>query len=107
MISRTAFAQLGHSYLLLAATVAGLFFTYLLPVALLFVANPLLRGLGVSALVLMSLCYLPMIRFYGLAAPWCLGLPAIAVFYLGAVIHSAVQYARGSGGKWKGRVQDG
>jgi hypothetical protein len=55
----------------------------------------------------MSLCYLPMIRFYGLAAPWCLGLPAIAVFYLGAVIHSAVQYARGSGGKWKGRVQDG
>ena len=107
MISRTAFAQLGHSYLLLAATVAGLFFTYLLPVALLFVANPLLRGLGVAALVLMSLCYLPMIRFYGLAAPWCLGLPAIAVFYLGAVIHSAVQYARGSGGKWKGRVQDG
>ena len=107
MISRTAFAQLGHSYLLLAVTVVGLFFTYLLPVVLLFVPNPLLRGLGVSALVLMSLCYLPMIRFYGLAAPWCLGLPAIAVFYLGAVIHSAVQYARGSGGKWKGRVQDG
>jgi len=33
-------------------------------------------------------------------------LPLIAAFYAGAVVHSAVQHARGSGGKWKGRVQD-
>lgn len=106
MISRTAFAQLGHSYWLLAATLLGLFFTYLLPAVLLFSGNPILVCLGVAALLLMSLCYLPMVRFYGLSPIWCLGLPAIAVFYLGAVIHSAVQYARGRGGKWKGRVQD-
>jgi len=106
MISRTAFAQLGHSYLLLAATQLGLFFTYLLPAMLLFSGDPILSGLGLAALLLMSVCYLPMVRFYGLSPVWCLCLPPIAGFYLGAVFHSAVQYARGSGGRWKGRMQD-
>jgi hopene-associated glycosyltransferase HpnB len=106
MISRTAFAQLRHSYLLLAATVLGLFLTYLLPAVLLFFGDPLLVCLGLAALLLMSSCYLPMVRFYGLPTPWSLCLPLIALFYTGAVIHSAVQYARGRGGRWKGRVQD-
>jgi hopene-associated glycosyltransferase HpnB len=106
MISRTAFAQLRHSYLALAATLLGLFLTYLLPAVLLFLGDPLLVCLGLAALLLMSLCYLPMVRFYGLSPLGSLCLPVIAVFYAGAVIHSAVQYARGSGGMWKGRVQD-
>lgn len=107
MISRTAFAQLRHSYLLLAATLLGLFITYLLPAALLLSADPPRVFLGVAALLLMSLCYLPMVRFYGLSPLWSVCLPIIAAFYCGAVIHSAVQYARGTGGRWKGRVQDG
>ena len=107
MISRTAFAQLRHSYLLLAATLLGLFLTYLLPAALLFSGDPPAVGLGLAALFLMSLCYLPMVRFYDLSPLWSLCLPLIAIFYSGAVIHSAVQFARGLGGKWKGRVQDG
>jgi hopene-associated glycosyltransferase HpnB len=106
MISRTAFAQLRHSYLLLAATLLGLFLTYLLPAGLVLTGDPSLAGFGLAALLLMSLCYLPMVRFYGLSPLWSLCLPLIALFYSGAVIHSAVQYARGSGGKWKGRVQD-
>ena len=106
MISRTAFAQLRHSYLLLAATLLGLFFTYLLPAGLLLVADPPLVYWCLTALLLMSLCYLPTVRFYSLSPLWSLCLPLIALFYAGAVIHSAVQYARGSGGKWKGRAQD-
>ena len=106
MISRTAFAQLRHSYLLLAATLVGLFLTYLLPAGLIFTGHGFLLCTGLAALLLMSLCYLPMVRFYGLSPLWSLCLPPVAVFYTGAVIHSAVQYARGSGGKWKGRVQD-
>jgi hopene-associated glycosyltransferase HpnB len=106
MISRTAFAQLRHSYLWLAAALAGMFFTYLLPVLLLFGGDAVLLCLGLAALLLMSLCYLPTVRFYGLRPLWCLSLPLIAGFYSGAVVHSAVQYARGSGGRWKGRVQD-
>ena len=84
MISRTAFAQLGHSYLVLTATLLGLFVTYLLPVVLLLVGDPVLVCLGVAALLLMSLCYLPMVRFYDLSPLWCLCLPPIAIFYLGA-----------------------
>lgn len=106
MISRTAFAQLRHSYLLLTATLLGLLLTYVLPAVLLCCGNLTLACLGMAALALMSLCYLPMVRFYGLSPPWSVCLPLIAVFYSGAVIHSAVRYARGSGGRWKGRVQD-
>ncbi len=106
MISRSAFAQLRHSYLLLGATLLGLFLTYLLPAGLLLTGDPILVCLGLAAMLLMSLCYLPMVRFYGLSPLRSLSLPLIALFYTGAVIHSAVQYARGRGGNWKGRVQD-
>jgi hopene-associated glycosyltransferase HpnB len=107
IISRTAFAQLEHSWLLLAATLLALFLAYLLPVVLLFADDGVTRWLGVGALLLMSWCYLPMIRFCELSPLWSVGLPVIAAFYLGAVIHSAVQHAHGRGGRWKGRVQDG
>ena len=106
MISRTAFAQLRHSYVLLAVTLLGMSLTYLLPAVLPFFGDPPLVGLGVAALLLMSSCYLPTVRLYGLSPLWSLCLPVIALFYTGAVIHSAVQYARGHGGTWKGRVQD-
>jgi hopene-associated glycosyltransferase HpnB len=106
MISRTAFAQLRHSYLLLAATLVGLLLTYLLPAVLLLCPDPVVNCLGLVALILMSLCYLPMVRFYRLSPLWSLSLPVVAIFYAGAVIHSAWRYARGSGGTWKGRVQD-
>jgi hopene-associated glycosyltransferase HpnB len=106
MIARTAFAQLGHSYLAVVGAVLGMFVTYLLPVCLLVSADLGLAGCGLAALLLMSLCYLPMVRFYGLSPAWCLCLPPVAVFYLGAVIRSTAEHARGIGGRWKGRVQD-
>jgi|SRR5579862_4201272 len=105
MISRTAFAQLRHSYLLLLVTLAGLLLTYLLAPALLLAGAPQ-AGFGLAALALMSLCYLPMVRFYGLSPLWSLCLPLVAMFYMGAVVHSAVQFARGRGGLWKDRAQD-
>lgn len=106
MISRTAFNQLRHSSLLLIATVFGLFVTYLLPLLLLLAGERSAMILGLSAWLLMSVAYLPMVRFYRSSMVWSLSLPLIATFYLGATIHSAVQYWRGFGGEWKGRVQD-
>jgi hopene-associated glycosyltransferase HpnB len=106
MISRTAFAQLRHSYVALAATLLGLSVTYVLPAILLFLGDPVLVCFGLVGLMLMSFGYLPMVRFYGLSRLWSMCLPLIAIFYTGAVIHSAVQYTRGRGGKWKGRLQD-
>jgi hopene-associated glycosyltransferase HpnB len=107
MIARTAFNQLKHSALMLAGAVAGLALVYLLSLALLFAPGTGPRALGASALVLMFICYLPMVRFYRLSPVWALTLPAAALFYLGATIASAVQYWSGRGGYWKGRAQDG
>jgi hypothetical protein len=44
--------------------------------------------------------------FYKRSVFWSLSLPAVALFYAGATVHSAIQYWRGRGGAWKGRVQD-
>ncbi len=106
MISRNAFNQLHHSALLLAGTLVALFFTYLLPPLLLFTRQTLPVVLGATAWLLMSISYLPMVRFYRRSILWSFSLPLIALFYMGATVHSAVQYWRGRGGEWKGRVQD-
>jgi hypothetical protein len=55
---------------------------------------------------LMSIAYFPMVRFYRQTTTWSFFLPLIAMFYTGATLHSALQYWRGRGGEWKGRVQD-
>jgi hopene-associated glycosyltransferase HpnB len=106
MISRSAFHQLRHSYLLLVATMVALAVTYVLPPLLVVAGDPPSIALGLSAWALMSVAYAPMIRFYRLSPLWCLCLPAIALFYAAATILSAVQYTRRRGGQWKGRNQD-
>ena len=106
MISRTAFTQLRHSPVYLAGTIAGLAITYLAPPLLLMSGNSIAAAMGLAAWLLMTLAYLPAVRFYGLSPLRAITLPAIAVFYMAATIHSAVQYWTGRGGLWKGRVQD-
>jgi hopene-associated glycosyltransferase HpnB len=106
MIARTAFNQLRHSWLLLAATCVGLAVTYLLPVGLLFCGRIVPVVLSCAAWLLMSVAYTPMVRFYGRPKFWSFTLPFAAAFYTAATIHSALQYASGRGGQWKGRAQD-
>jgi hopene-associated glycosyltransferase HpnB len=102
MISRTAFAQLHHSALLLAGTILGIAIVYLAPPALLFKRNPL----GAVAWILMTIAYAPAMRFYGRSVAWAPLLPLIALFYISATIESALAYWTGRGGFWKGRIQD-
>jgi len=58
---------------------------------------------------LLDLCawftFVPTLRFYRLSPAWALALPAIAFCYMLYTLDSAYQYARGRGGRWKGRVQ--
>jgi hopene-associated glycosyltransferase HpnB len=106
MISRTAFTQLHHSTLLLFATILGLVVTYLLPPVVAVFAPQPAAGMAATAWLLMSVSYFPALRFYNrgwFAAPL---LPLVALFYLGATVHSAISYWLGSGGSWKGRIQD-
>jgi GT2 family glycosyltransferase len=105
MIARTAFTQLGYSTLLLVGTLAGMFFTYLAPVALLLTHNPAARILGLATWLLMSLSFLPTVRFYRVSPLWAPLLPLAALFYSYATWLSAARYWLGRGGQWKGRAQ--
>jgi hopene-associated glycosyltransferase HpnB len=106
MVSRTAFNQLKHSSLLLMCTIAGMVITYLAPPLLLLTRGRLAVMMGAAAWAAMTITYSSMVRYYRLNPAWALTMPLAALFYLGATMHSAVQYWNGSGGNWKGRVQD-
>jgi hopene-associated glycosyltransferase HpnB len=105
MISRTAFAQLHHSVILLVGTVVGMIITYLAPTILLFMGTGV-AAIGAGACLLMTIAFWPTLRFYRRSPVRTLLLPLIAAFYVGATLHSAVRYWKGRGGVWKGRVQD-
>jgi hopene-associated glycosyltransferase HpnB len=106
MIVRTAFNQLQHSVWQLLGALIGLTITYLLPLGLLLSANPMLVALGAGSWMLMSIAFLPMVRFYGLNPVWALTLPFSASFCMAATLHSAFKFWSGRGGEWKGRAQD-
>lgn len=105
LIARTAFTQLNYSPLLLLGTVVGMLLTYLLPVALVFRGEPLVWRISFLAWALMTITYLPTVRFYGLSPLWAPLLPVAAAFYSYATCLSAVRYWFGHGGQWKGRAQ--
>ena len=105
MVARTAYAQLGYSPLLLAGTVVGMVLTYLLPPLLCLFARGPAQWLGLIAWLLMAVSFQPTLRLYRLSPLWGLALPAIALCYLLFTLDSALQYARGKGGLWKGRIQ--
>jgi hopene-associated glycosyltransferase HpnB len=106
MISRTAFNQLEHSSWLLLCTIAGMVITYLAPPLLLLTHSRPVIFLGAAAWTAMTITYSRVVNCYRLNPAWALTLPLASLFYLGATIHSAVKYWTGSGGEWKGRVQD-
>jgi len=105
MVARSAYAQLGYSPLLLAATVAGIALTYLLPVLLALFSHGLAQTLGLLSWAIMAIAFQPVLRFYRLSPLWGPFLPAIALAYMAFTLDSAYQYARKRGGLWKGRIQ--
>jgi hopene-associated glycosyltransferase HpnB len=106
MISRSAFNQLHHSILMLLLAMLGLTVTYLTPPLLLLSGQLLAMVLGAVAWLLMIVAYIPILRFYRLNPVWAFLLPLVAVFYMGATLHSAFKFWTGRGGEWKGRIQD-
>jgi len=90
---------------LLLGTLAGMFLTYVAAVALIFAHDSAARILGASAWMLMSLLYLPTLRFYSLSPLWAPLLPLVAAFYSYATLLSAARHYLGRGAQWKGRSQ--
>ncbi len=104
MISRSAYAQLRYSPLLLAATTAGMAVTFIIPAMIAIFAAGVPRYLGLLAWLMMTLSFVPTLRFYRISPLWSIALPGIAALYLYYTLNSAYQYLRRRGGHWKGRV---
>jgi len=105
LIARTAFTQLRYSFLLLMATLIGLFVTYLPAWIAFFTLDDPGWLLASTAISIMTATYGATVRFYGFPWLWALTLPFAAVFYGYATCVSAVRYWLGRGGQWKGRAQ--
>ena len=120
MVARSAYTQLRYSPVLLAGTVAGLCWLYLLPpVAALGglaaaghqPAGPAVwwwcAGAGLAGWALMTFSYLPVLRLYRLSPLRAPCLPVIALLYTAMTVDSARRHRRGRGGEWKGRAVQG
>jgi hopene-associated glycosyltransferase HpnB len=104
MVARSAYAQLRYSPLLLSAVIAGMALTFLAAPALAVFAGPPASIIAAAAWALMSLAFLPILRFYRLSPLWTVALPLVAAAYLAFTLDSAYQHWRGQGGLWKGRT---
>jgi hopene-associated glycosyltransferase HpnB len=104
MVSRSAYAQLRYSPLLLAATVVGMAITFIVPPLLALFATGLPRYLGLLTWLIMAMSFIPTLRFYRVSPFWSIALPGIALLYLYYTLNSAYQFLRRRGGQWKGRV---
>ncbi|HEY2658730.1 MAG TPA: glycosyltransferase [Caulobacteraceae bacterium] len=105
MVSRSAYAQLGYSPLLLAGTILGMVLVYLSAPFLTLFGHGLARWLGLGAWAAMAISFQPMLAFYRRSPLWGLALPVIGALYTAFTLDSAIQVWCGRGGMWKGRAQ--
>jgi len=107
MVARTAYTQLHYSPFLLAGSLLGMAVLYLAgPLAVL--TWPLhgqagLAALGGAVWLLMSVAYVPTVRFYRRPVWQALALPLAAGLYGAMTLASGVRHWRGGGARWKGR----
>ncbi len=104
MIARTAYVQLGYSLLRLLGCLAGMGLLFIVPPTLTLCAHGPARLLGLLAWVAMASAFQPTLYRYRMTPLWGIGLPLIALFYLGATVDSALRHHAGRGGRWKNRV---
>jgi hopene-associated glycosyltransferase HpnB len=108
MVKRSAFAQLRHSYALLAVTLAAMVLLYIVPPVstLVGVAQRDLRVALAGALAwgAMAFAYRPTLRAYGRHRREAFALPAAAALYTAMTLDSALAHARKRGGRWKNRT---
>jgi hopene-associated glycosyltransferase HpnB len=116
MVARSAYTQLRYSPVLLAVTVVGLLWLYLVPPAAALTGLVALAGsgcggpavacaiAGLAGWTVLAVTYLPVLRLYRLAPLRAVTLPLIALMYAGMTVDSARRHWAGRGGMWKGRI---
>lgn len=99
MVARNAFTQLRYSLVLLALCTFLMMVAFLLPLVTVLSLQPA----GIATLVLMMLCYLPTLKYYGIHPLWGCLLPVTGILYLGMTWSSACRHLYRKGSTWKGR----
>jgi hopene-associated glycosyltransferase HpnB len=105
MVTRSAYAQLHYSPLQLLGVTLSMALTFLAGPLLALFASGIAALAGAAVWLMMAVAFQPTLRLYQLNPLWGLALPLIALVYTVWTVESALQYARGQGGQWKGRVQ--
>ncbi len=116
MVARSAYTQLGYSLAATAGCVLALAWLYLLAPAAAIAGLALvaagastvtatwLAAAGLSGWLLMTVSYVPILRFYRLSPLRAPSLPLVAGLYAAMTADSARRHLAGRGGEWKGRV---
>jgi len=105
MISRSAYAELRYSPLRLACAIAGMALVFVAPAVISLLPTSLAGFIAATAWMAMLVAMQPMLFFYRRSVFWGFALPLAGAIYAAFTLNSAIQYWRGQGGLWKGRVQ--
>jgi len=105
LIARSAYAQLGYSPILLLGTLAGMIVIYGAPPFIALLGSGVERLAAGLSWLCMAAVFQPVLHFYRRSPLWGVALPLIGLFYAAFTVDSAIQFWRGRGGMWKGRIQ--
>lgn len=109
MVARTAFTQLRYSSVLLLLCTGIMILAYWIPVAGLlagvFSADADIFNISLIVYGILSITYLPVLRFYQVSSGYALTLPFIGTFYLLMTWTSAIRYWSGERLRWRGRIE--
>jgi hopene-associated glycosyltransferase HpnB len=106
-VARTAFAQIGHSWIVLVVTVLAMGVTYLVPPLAVLIGlvggDPWAVAFGLVVWLMMIFAYRPTLGLYGRPVASAIVLPLAALMFTLMTIDSARRHLLGRGGAWKGR----
>jgi hopene-associated glycosyltransferase HpnB len=109
MVSRSAYAELHYSPMRLVGAIAGMALVFAAPAVIALLPTDLVgleAGLiAATAWMAMLGAIQPVLLFYRRSAFLGFALPLVGAIYAVFTLNSAIQYWRGRGGLWKGRVQ--
>ena len=106
MVARSAFTQLQCSWFALIGTVLGMLVLFLSPVFGVFLSVAggsfyITASISISTLLLMSVTYIPILRFYDLSIIRAFTIPFAGTLYMAMTVSSAINHATGRL-EWRG-----
>lgn len=106
MVARNAYVQLKYCPFYLVFAMVMMSLIWVMPVCLLIWAKGAKRWLGGASYGLCCVSFYPTISWFNLPIWRIFPLPFISLLYMMATLHSAFNYYRGIGVKWRGRSYD-